>query len=64
MKKFANWCSAYQRETRGAFWATVKNEPLASTDFKSDPLSSIFDAGAGIMLNPNFVKLVAWYNNE
>jgi glyceraldehyde 3-phosphate dehydrogenase len=24
----------------------------------------IFDASAGIMLNPNFVKLVAWYDNE
>jgi glyceraldehyde 3-phosphate dehydrogenase len=27
-------------------------------------VSSTFDAGAGIMLNPNFVKLVAWYDNE
>jgi len=40
------------------------DEPLVSTDFESDPRSSIFDAGAGIMLNPNFVKLVAWYDNE
>lgn len=32
-----------------------------STDFESDPLSSIFDTGAGIMLHPTFVKLVAWY---
>ena len=24
----------------------------------------MFDAKAGIMLNPNFVKLVAWYDNE
>jgi glyceraldehyde 3-phosphate dehydrogenase len=28
------------------------------------PLSSIFDANAGISLNPRFVKLVAWYDNE
>merc|ERR1712084_218649 len=40
------------------------DEPLVSTDFESDPRSSIFDASAGIMLNPNFVKLVAWYDNE
>jgi len=40
------------------------DEPLVSTDFESDPRSSIFDAGAGIMLNPQFVKLVAWYDNE
>jgi len=40
------------------------DEPLVSSDFESDPRSSIFDAGAGIMLNPHFVKLVAWYDNE
>lgn len=40
------------------------DEPLVSTDFESDSRSSIFDADAGIMLNPNFVKLVAWYDNE
>merc|ERR1719345_291956 len=40
------------------------DEPLVSTDFESDSRSSIFDAGAGIMLNPNFVKLVACYDNE
>jgi glyceraldehyde 3-phosphate dehydrogenase len=40
------------------------DEPLVSTDFEGDMRSSIFDAGAGIMLNPNFVKLVAWYDNE
>jgi len=40
------------------------DEPLVSTDFEGDLRSSIFDAQAGIMLNPNFVKLVAWYDNE
>jgi glyceraldehyde 3-phosphate dehydrogenase len=40
------------------------DEPLVSTDFEGNPISSIFDAGAGIMLNPNFVKLIAWYDNE
>jgi len=40
------------------------DEPLVSTDFESDSRSSIFDAGAGIMLNENFVKLIAWYDNE
>jgi len=40
------------------------DEPLVSTDYEGDLRSSIFDAGAGIMLNPNFVKLVAWYDNE
>lgn len=40
------------------------DEDVVSTDFISDPRTSIFDAKAGIMLNPTFVKLVAWYDNE
>jgi len=40
------------------------DEPLVSTDFEGDFRSSIFDADAGIMLNPTFVKLIAWYDNE
>jgi glyceraldehyde 3-phosphate dehydrogenase len=35
-----------------------------STDFIGDFRSSIFDAGAGISLNNNFVKLISWYDNE
>lgn len=38
--------------------------PVVSSDFITDPRTSIFDAGAGISLNDNFVKLVAWYDNE
>ena len=37
---------------------------VVSTDFISDPRTSIFDANAGISLNDNFVKLVSWYDNE
>jgi glyceraldehyde 3-phosphate dehydrogenase len=40
------------------------DEDLVSTDFVGDSHSSIFDAKAGISLNPNFVKLVSWYDNE
>lgn len=39
-------------------------EAVVSTDFMSDPRSSIFDASAGIQMSPKFVKLVAWYDNE
>jgi len=39
-------------------------EAVVSSDFIGDSRTSIFDAEAGIMLNPNFVKLVAWYDNE
>ena len=39
-------------------------EPVVSSDFYGEVRTSVFDASAGIMLNPNFVKLVAWYDNE
>jgi len=39
-------------------------DAVVSTDFISDLHTSIFDANAGISLNDNFVKLVAWYDNE
>ena len=39
-------------------------DAVVSSDFTTDSHSSIFDAGACIGLNPNFVKLVAWYDNE
>jgi len=37
---------------------------VVSTDFIGNTSSSIFDANAGIQLNKNFVKLIAWYDNE
>ncbi len=37
-------------------------EDVVSSDFLTDPRTSIFDSKAGIMLNPNFVKLVSWYD--
>merc|ERR1712037_561179 len=40
------------------------DEQLVSTDFQGDSRSSVFDAGAGIMLTSTFVKLVSWYDNE
>ncbi|VBB32619.1 unnamed protein product [Acanthocheilonema viteae] len=39
-------------------------DQVVSTDFTGDAHSSIFDALACISLNPNFVKLIAWYDNE
>lgn len=39
-------------------------DDVVSTDFIGDLHSCIFDASAGISLNPHFVKLVAWYDNE
>ncbi|MBT3047739.1 MAG: type I glyceraldehyde-3-phosphate dehydrogenase [Candidatus Thiodiazotropha sp.] len=39
-------------------------EKVVSTDFRGRGTPSIFDAGAGIMLDDTFVKVVSWYDNE
>jgi len=39
-------------------------EQVVSSDFNGSTLSGVFDAGAGLALNDNFVKLVCWYDNE
>jgi glyceraldehyde 3-phosphate dehydrogenase len=39
-------------------------DSVVSSDFIGDSRTSIFDAEAGISLNDNFVKVVAWYDNE
>ncbi len=39
-------------------------EPVVSSDFITDPRTSIFDAGAGVSLTDTFVKVVSWYDNE
>ncbi len=40
------------------------NDKVVSTDFVGETCPSVFDADAGIMLDPTFVKVVAWYDNE
>ena len=39
-------------------------DKVVSTDFRGETCPSVFDADAGIMLDPSFVKVVAWYDNE
>jgi glyceraldehyde 3-phosphate dehydrogenase len=39
-------------------------EPVVSQDFIGDVRTSIFDAGAGMELNPRFFKIISWYDNE
>lgn len=53
---------ASENEMKGVMGYT--DEPLVSSDFIGDNRASIFDAKAGIMLSPTFVKLMAWYDNE
>lgn len=53
---------ASENEMKGVLGYT--DEDVVSSDFIGDERTSIFDAKAGIMLNDNFVKVIAWYDNE
>ena len=59
-------CAAVKEAAEGPMAGVLAytDEEVVSSDFRTDPHTSIFDANAGIGLNPNFVKLVAWYDNE
>ncbi|KAL3078575.1 hypothetical protein niasHT_034104 [Heterodera trifolii] len=64
------WCSSNCKAVKKAANGKLKGilayteDQVVSTDFLGDSHSSIFDAGACISLNPHFVKLVSWYDNE
>ena len=54
--------AASEGELKGVLGYT--DEALVSTDFRNDARTSIFDVKAGIQLDPTFVKVCAWYDNE
>ena len=56
----------FKDAANGAYIGIVgyTEEEVVSQDFVSDPHTCTFDAGAGIALNDNFFKLIAWYDNE
>jgi len=53
---------ASENELKGILGYT--EDSVVSSDFIHETRTSVFDAGAGIALNGNFVKLVSWYDNE
>ena len=54
--------AASEGELKGILGYT--EDLVVSQDFVGDKRTSIFDKDAGIMLSPNFVKVVSWYDNE
>jgi glyceraldehyde 3-phosphate dehydrogenase len=64
--KYADICADIKAAADGPMKGILAytDEDVVSTDFITDPHSSIFDAKAGIALDDNFVKLVSWYDNE
>ncbi|MDX1269494.1 MAG: type I glyceraldehyde-3-phosphate dehydrogenase, partial [Oceanisphaera sp.] len=59
-------CAAFKAAAEGELKGILgyTEDAVVSTDFLGEPCICVFDAGAGIALNDNFVKLVAWYDNE
>lgn len=53
---------ASEGELKGVLKYT--EDEVVSSDFIGETCTSVFDAKAGIALNDNFVKVVAWYDNE
>jgi len=59
-------CAEMKRRSEGDMkgFLGYTDEALVSTDFETNPISCTFDSKAGIMLDPTFVKVVCWYDNE
>lgn len=59
-------CNAVKKASENELKGIVEyvDEDVVSSDFIHDHHTSIFDSKAGIQLTDNFVKLVAWYDNE
>lgn len=54
--------AAAEGELKGVLGYT--EDAVVSSDFLGCPLTSIFDANAGVYLTDNFVKVISWYDNE
>jgi glyceraldehyde 3-phosphate dehydrogenase len=58
--------AVFKKASEGAYKGVVSytEDMVVSQDFVSNPYTCNFDAEAGIALNDNFFKLIAWYDNE
>ena len=63
---YADICKAMKDASEGALAGVLgyTEDAVVSNDFIGEKCTSVFDAEAGIALNDNFVKVVAWYDNE
>ncbi len=64
--KYEEICAAMKAAAEGDLKGILgyTEDEVVSSDFIGDARTSIFDGKAGIMLSPNFVKIVSWYDNE
>ncbi|MDQ6627285.1 MAG: type I glyceraldehyde-3-phosphate dehydrogenase [Pseudomonadota bacterium] len=63
---YAEICAEMKAQSEGAMKGVLgyTEDKVVSTDFRGEPMTSVFDADAGIALDSTFVKVVAWYDNE
>jgi glyceraldehyde 3-phosphate dehydrogenase len=63
---YADICRKMKEASEGALEGVLgyTEDDVVSTDMRGESCVSVFDAKAGIMLDPTFVKVVAWYDNE
>jgi glyceraldehyde 3-phosphate dehydrogenase len=59
-------CKAMKEASEGSMKGILgyTEDAVVSNDFVGESCTSVFDAGAGIGLNDNFVKIISWYDNE
>ncbi|MGB5325389.1 MAG: type I glyceraldehyde-3-phosphate dehydrogenase [Pseudomonadales bacterium] len=59
-------CDAMKKAARGSLQGILAytEDEVVSNDFIGETCTSVFDAKAGIALNDNFIKVIAWYDNE
>jgi glyceraldehyde 3-phosphate dehydrogenase len=59
-------CAAMKVASEGAMKGVLgyTEDKVVATDFRGESCTSVFDADAGIQLDPTFVKVIAWYDNE
>ena len=59
-------CKAMKEASEGELKGVLgyTDEAVVSSDFLNDTRTSIFDADKSMVLDPTFVKLLSWYDNE
>jgi glyceraldehyde 3-phosphate dehydrogenase len=64
--RYADICAAMKRASEGSLEGVLgyTDEEVVSTDLRGEPCTCVFDARAGLQLDPTFVKVIAWYDNE
>jgi len=63
---YADICAAMKAASEGSLKGVLgyTTDDVVSSDLRGEACTSVFDAKAGMQLDPTFVKLIAWYDNE